>query len=64
MPSTALTLFTLSRCLCLISFNVAFLIIGIVLYQYGTSQYALVISQEADFWDKGPIIDVLAVNGS
>jgi len=45
------------KCACFLTFNIAWLVIGCVLYKGGTSQYSGVIENETQEWSKGPIVD-------
>lgn len=46
------------KCCCFLTFNVAWLVIGIVLWKGGTSQYGQVIENESLEWNKGAIVDL------
>lgn len=46
---------------CCLTFNIAFLVIGIVLYRGSTSQFGEVIKQETTEWSRGPIVDITSV---
>ena len=50
------------KCLCFLTFNLAWLVIGCVLYSAGTSQYSNVIEHETGEWSRGPIVDFVAVS--
>ena len=52
------------KCLCFLTFNLAWLVIGCVLYGTGTSQYSMVIEHETAEWNKAPIEDFLATRNS
>jgi predicted membrane channel-forming protein YqfA (hemolysin III family) len=50
------------KCLCFLTFNLAWLVIGCVLYTNGTSQYGMVIEHETAEWNKSPIVDFMATS--
>jgi len=50
------------KCLCFLTLNLAWLVIGCVLYNAGTSQYSGVIEHETGEWGKAPIVDFAAVS--
>ena len=49
-----------SKCLACISLNVAFLVIGIILWLGGTSQFGQVIEFETGQWSSGAVVDIIA----
>lgn len=55
-----------SRCISCMTFNMAFLVVGIVIYNLDTSIYGHVIKLETAEWDKGGIVDMISItnNGS
>ena len=57
----ALFPFAIVNLVCCLTFNIAFLVVGIVLYLGSTSQYGEVIKQETNEWSRGPIVDITAV---
>jgi len=59
-----LTTLPLFKCVCFLTFNLAWLVIGCVLYGAGTSQYSKVIEHETGEWSQSPIVDFLAVSDS
>jgi hypothetical protein len=50
------------KCICFLTLNLAWLVIGCVLYNAGTSQYSNVIEHETGEWSKPPIVDFAAVS--
>ena len=50
------------KCCYFVTVNVAFFVIGIVLWLGGTSQYGQVINYETNEWNYGPVIDVVSVS--
>ena len=48
------------KCCCFLTLNLAWLVIGCVLYGTGTSQYGMVIEHETAEWNKSPIVDFVA----
>ena len=50
------------KCVCFLTFNLAWLVIGCVLFNAGTSQYSNVIEHETGEWSKGAIVDFAAVS--
>lgn len=50
------------QCANVFTFNVAVLVIGIVLYLTSTSRYAAVITSETAEWSKPPIINVTSAS--
>lgn len=55
-------LFALVNCLCAATFNVAFLVLGILLFKSDTGHYGPVLAYETAEWNQGPIINITAVN--
>ena len=56
------TALPLLKCLCFLTFNLAWLVIGCVLYTGGTSQYSMVVEHETGEWSRGAIVDFAAVS--
>lgn len=56
--------FWVIRCVNCLTFNVAFLVIGIVLWKGDISEYGQVIEYETKEWSDGPIIDIQSVSGT
>ena len=63
MSSSAKTFFpyAVANCVCLLTFNIAFLVIGIVLWKGDTSQFGQIIKQETQEWNTGAIVDMKAI---
>ena len=57
-----LTVLPFFKCLCFLTFNLAWLVIGCVFYGAGTSQYSNVIEHETGEWSRGPIVDFAVVS--
>ncbi len=53
--------YPLIKCLSCLTFNVAWLVVGCVLYSGNISQYGTVVLHETVEWDKSPITDFMAV---
>jgi hypothetical protein len=62
--SNFLLTFVLCKCCLFISFNLAFLVIGILVGNGSSQLYGAVIEYETREWSKPPIVDLLAVNAS
>ncbi len=58
----ALFPFGIMNCICCLTFNIAFLVIGIVLFYGNTSQFGEVIKQETSEWSTSAITDLTAVS--
>ena len=53
-----------AKCCTFLTFNLAFLVIGIVMYSSDSVNYGEVIWMETRQWDKGAIVDLLSTQDS
>ena len=53
------TIYLVCKCFNILTINIAFLVIGIVLYMRKSTDYGLVIRDETAEWSKGPIVDII-----
>ena len=56
--------FGCARCILCLTFELGLLIIGILFWVNGTSQYGMAIKYETEEWSKGPVMDIILQNNS
>ena len=63
MNSVRKTLFpyAIANSICCATFNIAFLVIGIVLWKGDISKFGEIIQQETIEWNSGAIVDLKAI---
>ena len=58
---TSQTKYLICKCFNILTINIGFLVIGIVLYVRKSTNYGLIIRDETTEWGQGPIVDILDV---
>jgi len=64
MNTSFLLVFVCGKCFLLITVNLVFLVLGILVSSGSTQTYGVVLKTETQEWSKNPIIDVIATNSS
>ena len=62
MGESYLCTYIVGKCCLFLTFNLAYLVIGILLSSGSTNTYGPVVENETNEWSKPPIIDIIAVN--
>jgi hypothetical protein len=62
MGENYLCTYICGKCCLLITFNIAYLVIGILVSGGSTNKYGIVVANETNEWNKPPVIDMIAVN--
>ena len=62
MGENYLCTFIFGKCCLFLTFNLAYLVIGILLSGGSSRHYGIILANETNEWSKSPVIDLIAIN--